>query len=135
MGDNLTTTNLLLGILALVSVFEALVVVGVGVVGLVIYRRVMNVVNTIETRQLARAFVRLNEILDDLKDVTAKVRDETERVDYAIRTTMDRVDDTAERVRSTLREKTSRVVAVVLGLRTAVEAILRSREQTAAGKD
>ena len=135
MGDNLATTNLLLGVLALVSVFEALVVVGVGLVGWVIYRRVINVVNTIETRQLAQAFVRLNEILDDLKDVTAKVRDETERVDHAIRTTMDRVDDTAGRVRSTFREKTSRVVAVVLGLRTAVEAILRSREQTAEGRD
>jgi hypothetical protein len=133
MGGNLATTNLLLGIMALVSVLEALVVVGTGVAAFIIYRRVMHLVSGIEMRQIAPAMVRVNAILDDVKDVTATVRTETERVDQAIRTTMDRVDDTAERVRSNVREQTSRVVAFARGLRTAVEALLRSRAQTAEG--
>ena len=56
--------------------------------------------------------IRVNAILDDVKGVTAKVKEETERVDHAIHTTMDRVDDTADRVRSNVRAKTSRVVGL-----------------------
>ena len=58
---------------------------------------------------------RVNAILDDVKDVTAKVKEETERVDHAIHTTIDRIDDTADRVRSNVRAKTSRVVGFVRG--------------------
>jgi hypothetical protein len=73
--------------------------------------------------------MRVNEILGDVKDVTAKVREETERVDQAIRTTMDRVDDTADRVRSNVRAKTSRVVGFARGLRVAIEELLQTRGQ------
>ena len=57
--------------------------------------------------------IRVNAILDDVKDVTAKVKQETERVDNAIHTTIDRIDNTAERVRLNVREKTSRVVGFI----------------------
>ena len=99
MEPNLGTTNLLLGIMAAVSVLEALLVIGVGVAGFMVYRRVMTLVDGLEARQVAPAMARVNAILDDVKVVTAKVKEETERVDMAIRTTMDRVDDTADRVR------------------------------------
>ena len=49
--------------------------------------------------------MRVNAILDDVKDVTAKVKEETERVDHAIHTTIDRIDDTAGRVRTNVRAK------------------------------
>ena len=52
--------------------------------------------------------------------------DEAERVDMAIHRTMDRVDDTADRVRSTVRAKTSWVVGTIRGLRVALEGILRN---------
>jgi hypothetical protein len=67
---------------------------------------------------------RVNAILDDLKVVSTKVKEEAERVDTAIRTTMDRVDDTADRVRSNVRAKTSRIVGIVRGARVALEHIL-----------
>jgi len=69
----------------------------------------------------------VNAILDDVKDVTAKVKEEADRVDQAIHRTIDRVDDTADRVRSNVRAKTSRVVGFVRGLRVAMEAMLQSR--------
>jgi hypothetical protein len=72
--------------------------------------------------------LRVNAILDDVKGVSAKVREETERVDQAIRTTMDRVDDTADRVRSNVRAKTSRLVGFLRGLRVTMENILNQRE-------
>lgn len=127
--DSLGTTNLLLGIMAAVSVLEALLIIGMGVAGFLVYRRVMELVNGLETRQVAPAMARVNAILDDVKGVTAKVKEETERVDQAIRTTMDRVDDTADRVRTNVRAKTSRVVGFVRGLRAAMETMLHSDRQ------
>jgi uncharacterized protein YoxC len=100
-----------------------------GIAGFMVYRRVMVLVNGLETRQVAPVMARVNAILDDVKGVTATVREETDRVDHAIRSTMDRVDDTADRVRSNVRAKTSRVVGFVRGLRVAIEAMLHSRHQ------
>jgi vacuolar-type H+-ATPase subunit I/STV1 len=135
MVGNLGTTNLLLGIMAVVSVLEAVVLIGAGVAIFMVYRRVMELVEGLEARQIAPAMVRVHAILDDLKEVSAKVREETERVDHAIRTTMDRVDDTADRVRSNVRATTSRVVGFVRGLRTAIISMLHSRPQPMEGME
>lgn len=129
MGGQLGTTNILLGIMAAVSVLEALLVIGMGVAGIVIYRRVMDLIAGLETRQVAPAMARVNAILDDVKGVSAKVKEETERVDQAIRSTMDRVDDTADRVRSNVRAKTSRIVGFIRGARVALESMLRTGQQ------
>jgi uncharacterized protein YoxC len=122
--EALHTTNVLLGIMAAVSVLEALLVIGVAVGGYLIYSRTMELINGIEERQVAPAMARVNAILDDVKVVSARVKDEAERVDTAIRTTMDRVDDTADRVRSNVRAKTSRIVGFVRGAKVALEHIL-----------
>jgi hypothetical protein len=128
MAGELGTTNLLLGIMAAVSVLEALLIIGMGIGGFVAYKKVMELVNGIEMRQVAPAMARLNAILDDMKAVSAKVKEETERVDQAIHSTMGRIDDTADRVRSNVRAKTSRVVGFVRGLRVALEGMLHSSE-------
>jgi len=129
MAAELGTTNLLLGVMAAVSVLEALAIIGLAVGGFIVYRRVMDLVNGLETRQIAPAMARVNAILDDVKGVTAKVKEETERVDQAIHRTIDRVDDTADRVRSNVREKTSRIIGFVRGLRVAMETMLHLRTQ------
>jgi len=84
----------------------------------------MDLIDGIEARQVAPAMARVNAILDDVKVVSAKVKEETERVDYAIRSTMNRVDDTADRVRTNVRAKTSRIVGFVRGARVALETML-----------
>jgi hypothetical protein len=124
MDGNLGTTNVILGIMAAVSVLEALLLVGVGVASYLVYRRVMDLINGLEARQVAPAMARVNAILDDVKVVSAKVKYESERVDYAIRSTMNRVDDTADRVRTNVRAKTSRIVGFVRGARVALETML-----------
>jgi hypothetical protein len=129
MSGELGTTNLLLGIMAAVSVLEALVILGLGVAGFIAYRRVMELVSGLESRQVAPAMARVNAILDDVKAVSTRVKEETERVDQAIHSTMDRIDDTADRVRSNVRAKTSRLVGFVRGLRVAIEGMLQSRHQ------
>jgi hypothetical protein len=129
MAGELGTTNLLLGIMAAVSVLEALVIIGLAVAGFMAYRKVMELLNGLETRQVAPAMARVNGILDDVKAVSTKLKEETERVDQAIHSTMDRIDDTADRVRSNVRAKTSHLVGFVRGLRVAIEGMLHSRHQ------
>ena len=137
MSGELATTNLLLGIMAAVSVLEGLVIIGVGVAGFMVYKKVMSLVDStlklaegIEARQVAPAMMRVNAILDDVREVTSKVKEETERVDHAIHSTIDRIDDTADRVRSNVRAKTSAIAAFVRGARVAVEGMLRSEVRT-----
>jgi hypothetical protein len=131
MEPNLGTTNLLLGIMAAVSVLEALVMIGIGIAAFVMYKQVNELIASLEARHVAPAMTRVNAILDDVKGVTSKVREETERVDGAIHSTMDRIDDTADRVRSNVRAKTSRLIGLVRGARVVIEELLRpgSRHQ------
>jgi hypothetical protein len=135
MQPDLDTTNLLLGIMAVVSVLEALMVIGIGVGGWMMYRRMTELVNGLEQRHIVPLRTRVDGILDDVKGVTEKVKEETERVDHAIRVTMDRVDDTADRVRANVRAKTSRIVGFVRGLRAVIEGILSSRHQPPTGAE
>ena len=127
-AGNLDTTNLLLGIMAAVSVLEALLLIGAGVMAYRLYAQAMQTVREIEARQIvplvARVdalMTRVDAILLDVKDVTARVSNRTERVDAAIRTTMDRVDETAGRVRSSLSSRVNRVLTLVHTARAAVD--------------
>jgi pyrimidine operon attenuation protein/uracil phosphoribosyltransferase len=70
MTVDLTTTNVLLGILATVSVLEAFAVVGLLAGGFVMFRRVMKRLAEIEERRIAPAAAKITEILDDVKTVT-----------------------------------------------------------------
>ena len=124
METQLETTNLYLAIMAIVSVLEALLLIGIGVAGFIAYRRVMTLVSTLEADHVAPAMSRVNAILDDVKVVSAKVKEETVRVDHAIHTTIDRVDDTVDRMRMNMRAKTSRIIGMVRGARMAIESML-----------
>ena len=102
---NLDTTNLLLGIMAAVSVLEALVLIGVGVMAYRLYTHAMQTIREIEARQVAPLVVRVNILMDrlegilgDVKDVTTRVSDRTERVDAAIRSTTSSVSSRVNRV-------------------------------------
>ena len=127
-AGNLDTTNLLLGIMAAVSVLEALLLIGVGVMAYRLYAQAMRTIQEIEARQIAPLVARVNalmlrvdSILVDVKDVTARVTNRTERVDAAIRNTMDRVDETAGRVRSSVSSRVNRVLTLVHTARAAVD--------------
>jgi hypothetical protein len=60
------------------------------------------------------------------------MKEDADRVNHAIWSTMERVDDTADRVRSTVRAKTSWVVGAARGLRVALEEILRTQSKRTA---
>jgi len=102
---NLDTTNLLLGIMAAVSILEALVLIGVGVMAYRLYTQAMQTIREVEARQVAPLVTRVNALMErvdgilvDVKDVTTRVSDRTERVDAAIRTTTSSVSSRVNRV-------------------------------------
>lgn len=124
MQVDLSTTNLLLGIMAAVSVLQGLVLIGVGVGAFMAYRRVMQLVNDLEARQIAPIREKVEAILGDVKTISARVSQQTERVDHAISGTMDRVDETADRVRHSVRDKVNQASGVVRGIRAMVASVL-----------
>ena len=114
-----------LWIMAAVSVLQALVLIGIGVAGYLAYSRVMTLVNDLEARQIAPLREKADAILADVKAVTARVSQQTERVDHAISGTIDRVDDTASRVRAGVHDKVSQAVGVVRGVRAVIMSLLQ----------
>ena len=138
MGD-LHTMNVDLTIMAAVSVLEALLLIGIGIGGFIVYRRVMQLLNELEERQIAPVRAKVDAILGDVKTLTARVNEEAERVDQAIHGTINRVDNTAEHLKSTVREKVSYVAGMVRGVRAAIVSLLNTEHRpkppaTAAGR-
>ena len=122
---DLHTTNVLLGIMAAVSVLEALVIIGAGVGGFLAYRKVTQLVGDLEREQIAPLRQKVDAILGDVQAITARVSQQTERVDHAISGTFDRVDETADRMRSSVRERVYQAVGVVRGVRAAIMSVLQ----------
>jgi hypothetical protein len=122
-AGNLDTTNLLLGIMAVVSVLEAVVLIGVGVMAYRLYTRAMRTMREVEARQIAplvarvdTLMTRVDGILVDVKDVTSRVSNQTERVDTAIRNTT-----------SSVSSRVHRVLTLVHSARAAVDGFLHNR--------
>jgi hypothetical protein len=78
MAADLTTTNILLGILAGVSVLQGLVVVVLLFAVVLLCRGVLQ---RLKQHQLTPALARVNAILDDVQGVTSTVRAEAGRMD------------------------------------------------------
>jgi hypothetical protein len=138
MAD-LQTTNVALIIMAVVSVLEALVLIGIGIGGFLVYRRVMQLVADLEARQIAPVREKVDAILGDVQAVMARVNSEAERVDHAIHGTIDRVDHTAEHLKSSVMDKVNYAAGIVRGVRAAIVSLLQTEHRpkppaTAAGR-
>jgi len=81
MTVDLTTTNVLLGILATVSVVEMLAALALLAAVFMLIRRVTLAIEGIEVRQVAPMTNRVNAILDDVKDVTACAKNAADRAE------------------------------------------------------
>ena len=79
LGTVLGTTNTWLAIMAIVSLLEAVVLIGIAIGAFLAYRRVMQLTADLETRHIAPMREKVDAILVDVKAVTARVS-ETERV-------------------------------------------------------
>jgi len=113
-----------LWIMAGVSILEALLLIGIGIGGYLVYSRVMTLVNDLETRQIAPLREKVDAILADVHTVTSRVAHQTERVDHAVTGTINRVDETAARVRAGMYDRVNQAAGVVRGVRAVIMSLL-----------
>jgi hypothetical protein len=113
-----------LWIMAALSILEALLLIGMGVGGYLMYSRVTTLVKDLEARQIAPLREKVDAILVDVKSVTSRVAHQTERVDDAVTGTINRVDETASRVRAGVYDKVHQAAGVVRGVRAVIMSLL-----------
>lgn len=123
MGD-VSSLSVPLWIMAVVSTLEALVLIGIAVGGYLVYSRVLTLVSDLEARQIAPIREKVDAILGDVKGITARASHQAERVDHAINGTIERVDETATRVRAGVHDKVNQAAGVVRGVRAVIASML-----------
>jgi hypothetical protein len=130
---SLETTNLILGILAAVSVVEVALLIGFSVAAYRLYTEAMRAIREIEGRQIAplvakvnALMLRVDQILVDVNNITARVTSRTERVDAAIDNTMDRLDSATGRVRRSMSSQVNRAVTIVRTARAIIADVLHN---------
>lgn len=142
---DLTTTNILLGIMAVVSLFEAVVLIVAGVMGLRMYRELTDQIRTIEQRHVAPIVAQAMPLLAEGKTlaqegkvlaeeartlmqtaqrIALRVEHSTSRMDEAVQQTMNKAEHAADRVQVGARKTAGTVIGVVRGVRTAIETFL-----------
>jgi uncharacterized protein YoxC len=126
MAASVESLNMPIWIMAAVSLFEALVLIAVVVGGAIVYRRLMRTIAELESRQVAPLRERVEDILRDVNAITTRVSHETERVDQAIHTTIDRVDETAARVTHSVRDRVAHATGIIRGVRAVIVSLLSS---------
>lgn len=121
---NLETTNWLIGVMAVASAIQTLVLIGLAVAGFRLYRQVSGTVEELESRHVAPLRHQVDGILSDVQAIAARVSHQTERVDQAINGTIVRVDETAERLKYNVRDKVAQATGVVRGVRAVIASML-----------
>jgi hypothetical protein len=117
MNGELAGINVWLGILALVSLAEFLMIVVAGVVGFRLYRRVSALVDRAESAYLAPLTQKANLIVDEAQQLVARAQ----RLEARARTMLGRAEEMAGRVGSVAQHAWP-----VLGTWRAVAAALQS---------
>jgi hypothetical protein len=123
---DLYTTNWLLGVMAVASALQTLMIVGMAVLGYRMYGRMSATIADLESRHVEPLRRQVDGILSDVQSIASRVSHQTERVDHAITDTIERVDETAEQVRDSVRDKVMRVTGIVRGIRAVIASILTS---------
>jgi uncharacterized protein YoxC len=128
---NLETTNWLLGAIAVASVVQTLMLVAMGIAGFRLYRQTTAALEELESRHVAPlrqqvdgVLTQVHSVLGEAQSIAARVNHQTERVDGAISDTIERVDETADRLKERLRDKVSQWTGVVRGVRAVIAALL-----------
>jgi ElaB/YqjD/DUF883 family membrane-anchored ribosome-binding protein len=108
MTPDLQTTNTWLAILAIAGALQSLLLLGAALGLFRIYRRTVSALEALEQRHLAPLSARAALIMDDLQDVSARVRN----VDDAVRAKLQGLDAAAAIAKDVVRDRLWPVVGV-----------------------
>jgi uncharacterized protein YoxC len=122
-GADLSTTNLLIGIIAGVQLIFLLGIIA----GALIVRRMLNQVSRsvseLEREHVQPLRVRVERILDDVSRVSARVEGQSARIDADLSGSLDVAERQARRLATVLTSVTRETTAVVTGVRAAATAV------------
>lgn len=126
---DLTTTNILLGVMAAVSVLEAIVLIVGGVMAWRFYAQVNGQIQVIEEQHVRPLRAQTMAILETVQRIASHVEHSTNRVDAAVQGTVERAENAADAVHNGARRTATTVVGVARGVRTAIETFLASTKE------
>jgi hypothetical protein len=118
MTPDLSTTNLWLAILAIASAAQLLMFVGAAVVLFRVYRRASATVDALEHEQIRPLLLRVNALIDDVQDITARARN----VDEAVRSRLEGVESALHSTKAVVQDRIWPVVGVVRAMRAGLDA-------------
>ncbi len=120
--NDLTMTNVWLGILAIVSLIEFLGMVAAALFAYSAYRRVMTVVETVERVHIAPLRARVDSILDEVEVITGKVKQAQDSVTAALHT----ASSAGTVLADTVKARTWPIFGIIRGVRSAANALLKN---------
>jgi hypothetical protein len=118
--NDLTMTNVWLGILAVTSVIEFLMIAAVGLFAYRAYKEVMTVVENVERVHIAPLRARVDAILDEVEVITGKVKHAQDSVASAMHTAA----SVGSLFAGTVASRTWPILSIIKGVRMAATAIL-----------
>jgi hypothetical protein len=121
MAD-LTTTNVWLGILAVVSLIEFLMICAAGFFAYRLYHKVMATLENVEREHIAPLHARADSVLDEVQRITEKVRHAQDSVSDALR----HVAGTGNAVAWAVKARTWPILGVLQGLKSAASTVMKN---------
>jgi hypothetical protein len=120
--ESLQTTNVWLGILAVVSLLEFLMIVGAGVLAFRLYKEAMSTIQAIERVHIAPLRMRVDLLLDQVEIMTDTVKHAQESVSDTLR----HVTGAGTLVAGAVRAKAWPILGIIQGLKSAANAIRKN---------
>jgi uncharacterized protein YoxC len=120
MTPDLGTTNLWLAVLAIASAGQFLMFAGAAVIMFRVYRRTSSSIDALEHEQIRPLLGRVNALIDDVQDITARARS----VDDAVRARLEGVESVLHSTKSVVQDRLWPLVGVVRAARAGLDAWL-----------
>ena len=124
--NDLTMTNVWLGILAMISLIEFLMIAAMGLLAFKAYKQMMSVVENVERVHIAPLRARVDAILDEVEVITGKVKHAQDSVASALHTAA----SVGSLVAGTVKSKTWPILSIIKGVRMAATAIIDRNGKT-----
>jgi hypothetical protein len=119
---DLTTTNIWLGILAIVSLIQFAMICAAGVLGYRLYQKAMTTIETVERVHIAPLHARVDGLLNDVQHITDKVK----YTQDAVSDTFRQVAGTGNAVAWALRARTWPILGILQGLKSVASTVIRN---------
>jgi phage-related protein len=134
MPGTLDTTNTWLFVIAMVSLLQGLVIIGLGFAGWKIYRLATTTMREIDEKRIKPIAAKVDSVVERVHQITDRVHQRAERVEAAIDETVGRVNHATTGVKSSVSDTVHKVSDAVTGLRAALVNALTTEESGGNGR-